>query len=354
MDKVDEKVINELHQNVDKFADKIISDDFKVDKEQSVKLNKFFESFVDIINKNKNLLPEKAKKIFNNIILNLDKIENKKFSDNTIEELKTYLIKHDYESIGNLLEKDFSLLGGKRNKTRRNKSKRNKSKRNKSKRNKSKRNKSRRNKSRRNKNSKYNKLKGGMVNDDEVERVNPCSICDDELDDNTRGQSITLHLSHGIPHNYHFNCIKTWILNRINTDRANITCPLCAAIFNFNQLPVQLQQDPDIQQAYNAFLANPQQVQALQQANAQQQQQQQQQLLWQQAQAAQAAQRERERVWGPIVMMLFVALIAWSINYLLNSIPRLSELTPEEREQMEEFLTQLNNTFTEFFNNNQM
>ena len=120
MYKVNEKAINELQQNVDKFVDKIVSDDFKVDKEQSVKLNKFFESFSDIISKNKNLLPEKGNKVFNNVFLNLDKIENKKFSDNTIEEVKTYLKKHDYESIGNLLEKDISLLGGKRNKTKRN------------------------------------------------------------------------------------------------------------------------------------------------------------------------------------------------------------------------------------------
>ena len=110
MYKVNEKAINELQQNVDKFVDKMTSDDFKVDKEQSVKFSKFFESFLNIISKNENLLPEKAKKVFNNIFLNLDKMENKKISDNTIEELKTYLKKHDYESIGNLLEKDISFL----------------------------------------------------------------------------------------------------------------------------------------------------------------------------------------------------------------------------------------------------
>ena len=49
MDKVDEKLINELQQNVDKFVDKMTSDDFKVDKEQSVKFSKFFESFLNII-----------------------------------------------------------------------------------------------------------------------------------------------------------------------------------------------------------------------------------------------------------------------------------------------------------------
>ena len=97
MNKVDEKSINELQQNVDKFADKIASDDFKVDKEQSVKLNKFFKSFFDITNKYNNLLSDKGKKVFNNIFLNLDKIENKKFSDNTVEQLKTYLRKHGQE-----------------------------------------------------------------------------------------------------------------------------------------------------------------------------------------------------------------------------------------------------------------
>ena len=120
-----------------------------------------------------------------------------------------------------------------------------------------------------------------------------------------------------------------------------ITCLTCNQALNFNELSIQLQQDPAIQQAYAAQQPNLQQLQAIQQAE-----------VWI------AAQRERDRVWGPIVIMLLVALFAWSINYLLNSIPRVSELTPEEREQMqeqiEEFLRQLNNTFTEFFNNNQM
>jgi hypothetical protein len=263
MNKVDEKSINELQQNVDKFADKFISDDFKVDKEQSVKLNKFFNSFVDIINKYNNLLSDKGKKVFNNIFLNLDKIENKKFSDNTVEQVKTYLKKHDYESIGDLLEKDISLLGGKknkskRNKSKRNKSKRNKSKRNKSKRNKSKRNKSKRNKSRRNKNSKYSKLKGGMVNEDEI-KENDCSICLESLNDNTRGQSVTLHSFNGVPHRYHFNCIKDWVLTRIN-ENSRVTCPLCKEIINFDELPDELYNDLDIQEA---FLTHPLQAEAV-------------------------------------------------------------------------------------------
>ena len=335
MNKVDEKSINELQQNVDKFADKFISDDFKVDKEQSVKLNKFFNSFVDIINKYNNLLSDKGKKVFNNIFLNLDKIENKKFSDNTVEQVKTYLKKHDYESIGDLLEKDISLLGGKKNKSKRNKSKRNKSK---------------RNKSRRKISSKYSKLKGGMVNEDDSE--NPCPICYDELDDNTRGQSVTLHVSGGVPHDYHFNCIKDWVLNRINTNRANITCPKCNAVLNFDQLPIELQNDADIQEAYNAQQANAPQIQAQQQANDQQLQAQQQ--GWQQAELANVAMRERERVWGPTVLVVLVAAFGMILTNFLMSLPRIDELTPEEREQMreqmEEFIRQLNNTFAEFFN----
>ena len=250
MSKVDEKEIsklqqkmNELQQNINKFADKFISDDFKVDKEQSVKFNKFFEYFIDIISKNKNLLPEKAKKVFNNIFLNLDKIENKKFSDNTVEQVKTYLRKHDYESIGNLLEKDISLLGGKKNKSKRNKSKRNKSK---------------RNKSRRKISSKYSKLKGGMVNEDEI-KENDCSICLESLNDNTRGQSVTLHSFNGVPHRYHFNCIKDWVLTRIN-ENSRVTCPLCKEIINFDELPDELYNDLDIQEA---FLTHPLQAEAV-------------------------------------------------------------------------------------------
>ena len=193
-----------------------------------------------------------------------------------------------------------------------------------------------------------------MVNEDED--ANMCPICYEELSDNTRGQPVIFHVPpNGIPHRSHFNCVKDWVINRINQN-AVITCPQCNQTLNFIELPIELQEDADIQQAYNAQQDNApqvqaQQIQAQQQANAQQQQ-------WQQVEAAVAAHRERERIWGPIVIMLLVALFAWSINYLLNSIPRVSELTPEEREQMqeqiEEFLRQLNNTFTEFFNNNQM
>ena len=347
MSKVDEKLINELEQNVDKFADKIISDDFKIDKKQYVKLNDFLKSFVDIINKNKNLLPEKAKKVFNNIFLNLDKIKNKKFSDNTIEQLKTYLIKHDYESIGDLLEKDISLLGGKRKK-----SKRNKTKRNKTKRKKSKRNKSKRNKSKRNKNSKYNKLKGGMVNADDDD-TNMCRVCWVQLDENNDvlGQPINIHIDpNGQPHRAHFNCIKRWVLNRLNTPHADITCPTCDIALNFNQLPVQLQQDPAIQQVYNAQQANPQLVRA-QLVEAQQQNNRIQLLdiddddedTWADDNSA---LRELFRVFLLPILLLFATIAI--INTLIEQ--RAGNMVAEQWEQIEEFIRQLNNLLIEYLN----
>jgi hypothetical protein len=334
MNKVDEKAMNELQQNIDKFVDKMTSDDFKVDKEQSVKFSKFFESFSDIISKNENLLPEKAKKVFNNIFLNLDKIQNKKISDNTIEELKTYLKKHDYESIGDyLLEKDSSV-GGKRNKSKRNKSKRNKSKKNKSKRNKSKRNKSRRNKSRRKINSKYSKLKGGMVNADED--ANMCPICYEELSDNTRGQPVIFHVPpNGIPHRSHFNCVKDWVINRINQN-AVITCPQCNQTLNFNELPIELQEDADIQQAYAAQY--PQQPQVVQNALV-------------------ALGVQNPRVLNfinnlPLVFWLFNAIFFIIMAAKINDVLVNPEnYPPEHVEQIHEFLRQLNNIFTDLFNN---
>jgi hypothetical protein len=338
MDKVDEKSINELQQNVDKVVDKIISDDFKIDKEQYVKFSKFLKSLVDIISKNKNLLPEKAKKIFNNIFLNLDKIKNKKFSDNTIKELKTYLKKHDYKSIGDLLEKDIYLLGGKRNKTKRNKSKRKKTKRNKSK-----RNKSRRNKSKRNISSKYSKLKGGVVNEDEDD-TNMCRICWQQLDENNNvlGQPIDIHIGpNGQPHRAHFNCIKTWVLTRIRGNQP-INCSTCDVTLNFNQLPIQLQNDPDIQQAYAAQQAQPQQ---------QAQPEELQQIL-------DMPDDDFEDDWADNISFLSSTFrLFWPLLLLLAIITILNTLTEqwavgagEQWEQINEFIRQLNNILMEYLN----
>ena len=332
MDKVDEKLINELQQNVDKFVDKMTSDDFKVDKEQSVKFSKFFESFLNIISKNENLLPEKAKKVFNNIFLNLDKMENKKISDNTIEELKTYLKKHDYESIGNLLEKDISLLGGKRNKSKRNKSKRNKSKRNKSKRNKSRRNKSRRNKSRRKIRTKYSKLKGGMDNadDDDGIKENDCQNCLSSLDDHTNGLPVIIHTPpNGIPHRIHFDCARTWIINRISGNH-QITCQQCGQPVNFADLAPELQNDPDIQQAYAA--QNP--IVPLLNLGVQN-------------------QRVLDFIDNiPLLLWLSSAVlfIYWAIT-VNDVLANPANYPPEHVEQIHEFLRQLNNMFADLFNN---
>ena len=218
------KELQNIKEELNEIVDNMLSNNYKLNESENEHNDIVLQRAINIINRNKNLLPDKEKNIF----LNLEKVKNIKLSDDTIERVKKYLIEKDYKSITELVGKDISLLGGNR---RRNKSKRNKSRRNKSRRNKSKRNKSKRNKSRRKTRSKYNKLRGGDDND--------CSICLSDLNDTTEHKPpITLHTINGVEHRYHLDCIANFYAN---PDKR--FCPLCRQQIPFDQLPDVLQEE---------------------------------------------------------------------------------------------------------------